>query len=117
MSGGFFDYQERRIEDIADSIEEVIRDNKKEKSKEDLFPWNYDSDGKVYDYCKYYYGYSDETVKLLKKALQKLREAAIYAKRVDYLLSGDDGEDTFKSRLEKELEDLKNNSKKRRKKL
>lgn len=111
MSGGFFDYQECCIDDIADSIEEVIRDNKKEKSKEDLFPWNYDSDGKVYDYCKYYYGYSSETVKLLKKALRKLREAAIYAKIVDYLLSGDDGEDSFKERLEKELAELKKNGK------
>ena len=33
--------------------------------------------------------------------------AYIYAQRVDWMLSGDDGEDSLVERLEKELEELK----------
>jgi hypothetical protein len=35
-----------------------------------------------------------------------LRKAAVYAQRVDWLLSGDDGEETFLERLKKDLDKL-----------
>ena len=36
-----------------------------------------------------------------------LKIAQVYAQRVDWLVSGDDGEDSFHSRLNKELSEIK----------
>ena len=43
----------------------------------------------------------------LKRAVYVLRMAYIYARRVDWLLAGDDGEDSFVERLQMELSELK----------
>lgn len=53
------------------------------------------------------YEYDDETMTLLKEGIRKLKEAEIYAQRIDWLLSGDDGEESFKKRLKEQLEKLK----------
>ena len=47
-----------------------------------------------------------EVVDEFKKGLKILKTAAIYAQRIDWLLSGDDGEESFKERLKEELDDL-----------
>lgn len=47
---------------------------------------------------------SDSTVETLKEAYKQIRIAEIYATRVDRMMSGDDGEDTFHKRLKDELE-------------
>jgi hypothetical protein len=47
-----------------------------------------------------------EVLEELKKGLKILRTAAIYAQRIDWLLSGDDGEQSFKERLKEELDEL-----------
>ena len=47
-----------------------------------------------------------EVLDELKKGLEILKKAAIYAQRRDWLLSGDDGEDSFKRRLKEELDEL-----------
>jgi hypothetical protein len=51
---------------------------------------------------------SDEgfTMEQFKKALKTLRQAYVYAQRIDWLLSCDDGEDCFHRRLKIELEKL-----------
>ena len=36
-----------------------------------------------------------------------LKKATIYAQRIDWLVSGDDGEESFLSRLKEDLEQLK----------
>ena len=46
---------------------------------------------------------SDSTVETLKEAYKQIRIAEIYATRVDRMMSGDDGEDTFHKRLKDEL--------------
>jgi len=84
MSGGHFDYKQYSINDIADSIESEILFNTKKKTKEDLI-------------------YSPEVLKEFDNAIGILRKAAIYAQRIDWLLSGDDGEETFIERLNDEL--------------
>lgn len=96
MSGGCFDYLQYRIEDIAESIERRIETN--EVKPDD---WE--------DWCGEWPGqhYSDETIKEFKEAVKSLRIAEVYAQRVDWLLSGDDGEETFHERLKKDLEELK----------
>lgn len=105
MSGGHFDYQQYRIRDIADSIQEEIEDNDKPWFPEDSpYAWDqecnkefFESGGKRY---------SDETIKEFKAAIWHLRIAEIYAQRIDWLLSGDDGEEEFHKRLNAELEEL-----------
>ena len=74
MSGGHFDYDQYKIGYIADSIEQLIYNNNSE-----------DSDGR----------YSDETISEFRTAVRLLKRAEIYAHRIDWLVSGDDGEDTF----------------------
>lgn len=40
----------------------------------------------------------------MKEGIRKLKEAKIYTQRIDWLLSGDDGEGNFKKRLKQDLE-------------
>lgn len=54
--------------------------------------------------------YTDETIQIFKDAVRILRKAAIYAQRIDWVLSGDDGEDTLKERLEEDLKQLEEES-------
>ncbi len=94
MSGGHFDYDQYKISQIAESIESLIyRNDSKEKNEYG------DSLG---------YGFSKETIKEFEKAVKILKEAAVYAQRIDWLVSGDDGEETFHKRLKNDLEKLKN---------
>lgn len=51
--------------------------------------------------CKY----SDEVINEFRKGLDIIRKAAIYAQRIDWLLSYDDGEEEFLKRLKEELEE------------
>ena len=53
------------------------------------------------------YKYSKETIKEFKKGLNILRKAYVYAKRIDWLLSGDNGEESFHKRLKEDLDNLK----------
>jgi hypothetical protein len=89
MSGGHFNYAQSHIQDIAESIGEVIRDNDSEERNE----WG-ERKG---------HSYKPETIAEFKNALVILRVAHIYAQRCDWLLSCDDGEDSFHSRLKDEL--------------
>jgi hypothetical protein len=43
----------------------------------------------------------------MKEGIEALKRAQIYAHRIDWLLSGDDGEESFLRRLEEELNELK----------
>ena len=53
------------------------------------------------------YGLSKETIKEFKKGIELLKKAQVYAQRIDWLLSGDDGEDNFHLRLKEDLANLK----------
>lgn len=59
---------------------------------------------------KYYPDYTEETINEFRKGVEILKKARIYAQRIDWLLSGDDGEESFHERLNEELEQLKHNS-------
>lgn len=89
MSGGHFDYKQYSISEIADEIENVIELN---NSKE------LDDFGLTIGY-----GYTTETIAEFEKAVKALRVAKIYAQRIDWLLSCDDGEEQFHQRLKEEL--------------
>ena len=101
MSGGnLCDYQQEQIEHIAERIQEYIDYNKVEKKPEDRYSWE-DDDEPI---C--YYNFSDKTIEEFKNGIEILKKAYIYAHRIDWLVSGDDGEDTFHKRLKEDLEEL-----------
>lgn len=91
MSGGHFDYAQHRITDIADAINDVIESN----DDLSLDEWG----GKIGR------GYSTEVIARFREAVQALRLAQVYAQRIDWLLSGDDGPEQFLQRLKAELPD------------
>lgn len=92
MSGGHFDYDQYKIGYISESIRDVIYYN----NDETLNEWG-DKKGR---------GYSDETIQKFKEAVFYLELAEIYAQRIDWLLSGDDGEESFHKRLDNEIRNL-----------
>ena len=165
MSGGYFDYQQYHIDDIANNIEKEIEEAAKpkpplvwrehvsifkkiddwhsrciymgfktyneavkhlKKDKAYKFVREYEKDGKrisefmegdklievkelryqEYEDGEYHPEYTEETIQIFKDAVKILRKAAIYAQRIDWFLSGDDGEDNLKERLEEELKEL-----------
>jgi hypothetical protein len=48
-------------------------------------------------------GYEEKTIEEFKKGLDYIMKAQIYLQRLDWLFSGDDGEDSFHRRLKEEL--------------
>lgn len=51
----------------------------------------------------YYPDYTPETIQEFKNGIVVLKRASIYAQRIDWLISGDDSENTFHKRLEQDL--------------
>ena len=78
MSGGYFDYQQHNIGNIIEGLERVLENS-------DMF------------------NFSDHTLECFRDALLVLNESLIYTQRIDWLVSGDDSEDTFHERLVEDL--------------
>jgi hypothetical protein len=89
MSGGHFEYGQYRIREIAEDIERLIATN------DDKTPDEWGSPKGD--------GYHPEIIEKFKEAAHTLERAADMAQRVDWLVSGDDGEDSFMRRWEKEV--------------
>lgn len=94
MSGGHFNYDQYKIDKIADQVEQLIRSN------DDQTPDRFgDPVGRGFDdgvICQFQYG------------LKVLREAAIFAQRIDWLVSGDDSPESFLRRLGDDLGGVSN---------
>lgn len=88
MSGGYFGYAQYKIDQISDQISEIIRNNDRTE-----FP------------------FSPATIQRFTEAIRALKIAFVYARRVDWLVSGDDKEEFFEAKLLQDLaevdEDLK----------
>ena len=69
MSGGHFDYMQHRIEEIADRIDKLITE-----------------DG---------HSFREDTLDKFREAVLTLHRAYAMVHRIDWLVSGDDSEDTF----------------------
>jgi hypothetical protein len=108
MSGGAFDYNQYKIGYIAEQIEEVIIKNGVKKTPEEIKDegWRDDSWYEKYPEDKFHYKYPDEVIEKMKEAVKELHIAQEYAQRVDWLLSGDDGEESFLSRLDENLKKI-----------
>lgn len=85
MSGGYFNYDQYKISQIIEAIDGLLFHN--------------GSSG--------YHNYPPDIVEKFKIAVNKLEEAFVYTQRIDWLLSGDDGEESFRKRLKHDLEGLK----------
>ena len=84
MSGGTFDHNEYHICRIAEEIQDLIDYNDAPKTEQQFSP---------------------QTIERFAQAVDLLRRAYILVHRIDYLVAGDDGEDTFHERLQKDLEE------------
>jgi hypothetical protein len=105
MSGGTFDYNQRRIRDIANRVEQEISKSGTPKSQRELKDefWKDKAYFEKYPEDLNHYKYSDEVIAEFKKGYEMLRKAEIYAQRMDWLFAGDDGEESFIQRLKGEL--------------
>lgn len=114
MSGGHFEYKQYTIEDIADSIEDYLYGHELDETEvKEYINDLYIDDEEEADYVREHHrtlpnrhGYRFATRQQLKRAVRSLRKAAVYAQRVDWLLSGDDSEETFMQRLFGDLKDI-----------
>ena len=93
MSGGHFNYKQHILLDMADDIGSQILTNDSTEKNE----WGHNIGSH----------YSPETIAEFEKAVKVLKLAYVYAQRIDWLLSGDDGEDSFHKRLQTQLGELK----------
>lgn len=89
MSGGHFDYQQHRIGDIADTIQGLIDNNHSDALDRYGYPLARE--------------YGPEIIAAFEQAVDALRVANVYAQRVDWLVSGDDSEESFLRRLAEDL--------------
>ena len=80
MSGGHFNYNGyiyHQVYEFADELEKEIQNNRKEKDSE------------------YAPEFNDEILSYLKNQVTVIRKVALIMKEIDYLYSGDHGEDSF----------------------
>ena len=91
MSGGYFDYAQFKLEDIADEIRNLIAQNENTLLNPEA-------------------KYSAETIAKFLEADKTLRLAAVMAQRIDWLVSGDDGEESFHERWDEDIKSLTTSS-------
>jgi hypothetical protein len=89
MSGGTFNGDNYRINDIAEKIREVIETN-----------------NDINEYGDPGRGYSEQTISKFRHTVDLLNKVSVMVHRIDYLLAGDDGEDDFHERLDEELKEI-----------
>lgn len=81
MSGGFFDYNQHHISSIVEDLRVVVETNK------------YDLPTDIMEDCK-------NTIKVLEEAYHRVH-------CIDYLLSGDYGEQSYRDALKERLEKIR----------
>lgn len=110
MSGGHWDYLQHRFADVAEDIDKLVEQNGKPKTEEELKEENWFGNDW---YDKYpeelnHHKYPDEVIEQFKVSSIMVKKAQIYMQRMDWLLSGDDGEESFLRRIEEDLKELEN---------
>lgn len=92
MSGGHFDYLQYRFSEIIEEIKHIIKYND------------------IPDEWGFVNNFSQETIEEFENAINILEKAYIYVHRIDWLVSADDGEETFHERLKEDLKTIKKNN-------
>ena len=110
MSGGKFSYKQWHIDNIANQIEQEVILSGKPIPKQ---KWSYYERQEYEETHKQpmNYAFPEPILRRMEEAVYALRRAAIYAQRTDYLICGDDGEESFERRLQEELAELDSKSK------
>jgi hypothetical protein len=108
MSGGHWDYLQYRFTDVVEDIQNIVELNGKEKTREELKneSWRDPEWYEKYPEDKFHHKYPDEVIKEFNKGAEIIKQAQVYMQRIDWLLSGDDGEESFIKRLKEDLEKL-----------
>lgn len=92
MSGGYFDYVQSRLTwDVEDQLQDLLNPATVVES----FSFEPVEDP-----------FSEDDRREFRNALYHVKKAAIYLQRVDWYVSGDDGQESFHERLKEELEEL-----------
>lgn len=106
MSGGTFDYWQNQIEYVIERIVEAIQKSGKEVPERfwDYFMRDH-PDERMCPTFEY------KTLRRFEEGIYVLKKAYIYAQRIDWLLTCDDGEEEFEERLREELDALDKESK------
>ena len=92
MSGGHFNYTQDMIREIADEVERLIETNDSEET--DLYG------------DKIGYSFQEEIIEKFREAVLTLRMAEVMARRIDWLVSGDDDEEAFLRRWDEDLSEI-----------
>jgi len=87
MSGGTFNYDQFRINDIIDNIKRYIEGKHQEYWMEEQ--------------------YHDEVIKRFEEAILTLELAETMATRIDWLIAGDDSCESFIKRWDKQVSEIK----------
>ena len=93
MSGGHFEYSEYAITGIKNSIQLELDRQGTEKPKD--FLYMDDEYYKEHPEAKLFDKYSEQVQRAFKSAIRTLKFAEMYVHHIDYLLSGDHGEESF----------------------
>ena len=102
MSGGAFEYNQYKIRQIWEEIQQELDKQGQEK---DFSPWEKEYYEK-YPEQRFEEIYREDVQQIFKDGIEALKKAEIYAQRIDWFLSGDDGDDSLVSRLKSDLEKL-----------
>lgn len=81
MSGGYFDYENYRLNDIADRLESLVALHDEKRLPE------------------YYANFSEKTYEIFRQTVIECRKLERTLHHIDYLLEGDHVEDTFLKRM------------------
>lgn len=110
MSGGHWNYIQYRFTDVIEDINNLVKKNGEPKSNEELKneSWRDPDWYEKYPEDKYHHKYPDEIIDEFMKGADLIERAQIYMQRIDWLLSGDDGEESFIKRLKEDLDNAKN---------
>lgn len=117
MSGGSMDYVGFKIEEaasyVAGEIKRIEKMGKRQISDEFRPCDIYIKEHPDRPYFRTASGLRREALKRLRAAKETLEKAAVYAIRVEWLTSYDDGYDSFILRTDEELEKVKKRRKRR----
>ena len=95
MSGGAYEYKQYKIQDLIEDMENLLV----RLDKEPIDSFECDS-------LKRYVDDSELLKNKIKENIGYLKRAYIFTQRIDWFISGDDGEENFYERLKEEIEKL-----------
>jgi hypothetical protein len=91
MSGGHFNYVQFNFRDAAEEIDSLIKNNDSTETDKHGWPISYEI--------------PDDIIERMKEASHTIKQASEMLQRVDWYISGDDGEESFHRRWKEEVRD------------